>query len=42
MPHYVGDYKLDHIAADGTTRVGCHLITLADQLDAAKRANIAI
>lgn len=41
-PHHVGDYTLRHIAADGTTRVGCHLITLADQLDAARRAGIAI
>lgn len=41
-PQFVGAYMVHRIAADGAVRVGCHLITLADQLDAARRAGIAI
>lgn len=40
-PVHVGTYTLDHVSADGTLRVGCHLITYADQQRAAQLAGIA-
>ena len=40
VPVPVGGYTLDHIDEHGTLRVGCHLITLADQLKAAELAGI--
>lgn len=39
--HALGDFHLDHVAANGDIRAGCHLIPFKHAMAAAKRAGLA-
>lgn len=39
--HALGDFHLDHVAASGDIRAGCHLIPFKHAMAAAKRAGLA-